>query len=1231
MSEQSRILEKRDAKTVNFTSALVILTMTVLVFLNIKTNTYFNSYVASAFAVLSALSYFYYRKTNNFNNWANSFLIFSSLLSILIFIQGGRQGAGVLWIFIIPYFIIHFKGYKTGRWFLLAYFILLLFVFALSLINIVQLYFMPAFIIVLFFAFIFQNLYLLYFDKRWEEIKNSLVAGNEKYLALINNLSLGVVMISPEMKVIEKNSTFEKWFPSDKSGKSVYCYECLNIDKSSDYCRDCETFRTFINGQTSEIIKRKETAIGFRDFKVIATPLFDSNNKVYAVIETLEDITELIIANNALKESEAKYKLLADVTTEGIIIHQKGLIFDVNNAFCKLTGYSKDEVVGKNGIDLIVHPDSKALILSNLRKEYSPPYESKLIRKDTSLIDVEIEAYLIPHNDKILRITAVRDLTLRKEIESHLKESMKRYDALALQSRTVNWEVDREGLYTYVSPNVFDIWGYSPEELVGKLHFFDLHPIESREYYKSQGLSIILQGSTITNYENPIVSKSGEVLWVLSSGLSIFDISHNIIGFGGTDTDITQRKIAEDYLKESEEKHRFLFENMTQGVVYHDKDGKILSANKAAADILGLTIEQLFRKTSLDPRWHSIHEDGTPYLGENHPVMVTIQTQQPVRNSIMGVFIPENNSYRYININSVPKLRQNDNELFEVVVTFEDITDLKNIEYSLRKSEEKYRMIAENTSDVIWVLNINQEKFTFISPSIFQLRGLTADEAMNQSWKESMTPESLAIIEHYLLHFKKQFIENPEDPVHKIIEIQQYHKDGSLIWVEISARFNLNQNGDIEVLGVSRNIEERKKWESERKLVEDNLRDSEEKLKAVFETANIGISITDLNGKYVLFNQWWCNYLKINQEELLNLSNYDVTFEEYREISKENFEKVIRGELPSYRIEKQYRRGDGTLVWGDVSVAPIRDSDGKVAYLVGMVVDITDNKSAEERLKNYSIELEIINEQLRYSKELIEANLSQKNALIDEIEKAKSKLEISIKEKDKFFSIIAHDLKNPLGSFRNITKLLHESPEEFSDDERNELISLIKESADNVYSLLENLLEWSRSQRGKIQFIPESVFLHSLVGFSTELYKPTTDNKNLSVYNLIPKLTAVMADTAMLNTIFRNLISNAVKFTPFGGKIEIGVLDIKKPDNFKSNHQSMITVFVRDSGIGISQDIIDKLFRIDENITTKGTSGEIGTGLGLILCKEFVEMHGGRIWVESEEGNGSTFYFTLPV
>lgn len=234
---------------------------------------------------------------------------------------------------------------------------------------------------------------------------------------------------------------------------------------------------------------------------------------------------------------------------------------------------------------------------------------------------------------------------------------------------------------------------------------------------------------------------------------------------------------------------------------------------------------------------------------------------------------------------------------------------------------------------------------------------------------------------------------------------------------------------------------------------------------------------------------------------------------------------------------------------------------------------------------------------------------------------AKQQLADSNSAKDKFFSILAHDLKNPLSTFKNVTELLRDNFDILNKEEQLKLLDTINATSNSLYELLENLLNWSRSQTGRIQFNPMLIDLKWIVNNNLSLLETAAETKSISLEINIPDNMMIFADTNMLNTIIRNLVSNAVKFTNENGKIRISaeVYD----DNF-------VMLMISDTGVGINEEDLDKLFRIDIHYTKKGTNQESGTGLGLVLCKEFVEKNGGSITVESQTGVGSTFKMTFP-
>jgi len=238
----------------------------------------------------------------------------------------------------------------------------------------------------------------------------------------------------------------------------------------------------------------------------------------------------------------------------------------------------------------------------------------------------------------------------------------------------------------------------------------------------------------------------------------------------------------------------------------------------------------------------------------------------------------------------------------------------------------------------------------------------------------------------------------------------------------------------------------------------------------------------------------------------------------------------------------------------------------------------------------------------------------------DEIKIKNEMLLTTNAEKDKFFSILAHDLRGPMSAFVDATQILTEDIQNMTLEEIRDITISMKTDAANIYKLLENLLEWSRLKRGVLEFNRVKLNLKSLIKSSIDSVNASAINKKIGIDVSVPENLEVMADKHMLETVIRNLISNAVKFTTACGQIYISASD---------SHKNKIEIKVRDTGIGMNQELLSKLFILNEKTNRNGTAGEPSTGLGLMLCKEFVEKHGGTLSVESEEGKGSTFSFTI--
>lgn len=252
--------------------------------------------------------------------------------------------------------------------------------------------------------------------------------------------------------------------------------------------------------------------------------------------------------------------------------------------------------------------------------------------------------------------------------------------------------------------------------------------------------------------------------------------------------------------------------------------------------------------------------------------------------------------------------------------------------------------------------------------------------------------------------------------------------------------------------------------------------------------------------------------------------------------------------------------------------------------------------------------------------ELLEKKNSEIAAANSELEQLNQKLYDANNTKDKFFSIISHDLRNPLYWFRNVTDILSKRITEMDKEKMLETTKALDETAKSSLHLVENLFQWAKTQTGRIEYNPANIQLKTLVDDIIKQLKLTADNKEITLSSDFDKNINVYADKNMLNTVLLNLVSNGLKYTNKGGEVSISAKD--KVDYFE--------ITVTDNGIGISEENLSKLFRIDVQHTTYGTAEESGSGLGLILCKEFTEKNGGSISVMSELGKGSTFTITIP-
>lgn len=374
----------------------------------------------------------------------------------------------------------------------------------------------------------------------------------------------------------------------------------------------------------------------------------------------------------------------------------------------------------------------------------------------------------------------------------------------------------------------------------------------------------------------------------------------------------------------------------------------------------------------------------------------------------------------------------------------------------------------------------------------------------------------------------------------------------------------------------------------EHEQAQEELQQSNQKWEAIISASPDGIGMMSLDGKLQLMSNKLAElfgYSIEQKEEYIGKSAIEFVDPSDRKLLIDNISKLIAGKSDQEITEYLAIRKDNSRFYIEVNSTVLHDSTGNPVSIMFAERDITERKRAEL----------IIRQQYDQLKELNSA-------------------------KDKFFSIIAHDLKSPFQSLLGSSELLAKEIESLSQDEVILFSRGLYDSLKNLYDLLENLLNWSMMQRNMIEYIPVNLNIKGIVDKVVEITSQSISKKNISVFNNVDEDAFVYADSLMINSVIQNLIVNAIKFTPNKGCITIA--SCLKGD--------LVQVSVHDTGVGIESEKSFRLFDFSTLFTTVGTAGEKGTGLGLPLCKEFIERNSGKIWVESELGKGSKFTFTLP-
>ncbi|MCK4419049.1 PAS domain S-box protein [Candidatus Aerophobetes bacterium] len=494
----------------------------------------------------------------------------------------------------------------------------------------------------------------------------------------------------------------------------------------------------------------------------------------------------------------------------------------------------------------------------------------------------------------------------------------------------------------------------------------------------------------------------------------------------------------------------------------------------------------------------------------------------------------------------------------------------KQAEKALGESEERFHSVVETASDAVVSINSHGNIIFWnrVAETIF---GYSADEVVGKPLT-SIMPERFR--EAYKKGMKRMVSTGKPDIVGKTVELTGLRKDGSEFPAELSHATWETTEG-IYFTAIVRDITERKK-------AEEKLRESEEKYRDLVENANDLILSLDASGKFVYVNRKWLNTLGYSEEEAKKMKFTDIIHKDYIEYCMGIFKGLQRGETFD-NVETVFISKDGKAIRVAGNINPYF-KDGKFVVTRGIVRDITERKRAESLIR-------------------------EQNERLKELDRMKSE----------FLSTAAHELRTPLTSILGFSEILLQR--KLDKERQNRFLEIINEEAAGLADLINDLLDVSRIESGRGFKIKKAPFeLRNTILENVDLFKSQTDKHDFEV-NIPGDVASIEADEDKIDQVMENLISNAIKFSPQGGKITISV----------EQAEAEVKISVADTGTGIPQKDLPRVFERFYRVENASTQRMGGAGLGLAIAKYIVESHGGKIWAESEVGKGSTFSFTLPI
>ncbi|MGQ9572334.1 MAG: PAS domain S-box protein [Dehalococcoidia bacterium] len=834
----------------------------------------------------------------------------------------------------------------------------------------------------------------------FNEMTDALLAKTEEYVATANLTGDIVARADAEGRWIFLNDAACQFFGKPRE-------ELLGIDaRATLHPEDLEpTIQAVEKARDRKelitgFVNRQVTPMGMRVVEWNACPFFDGEGQYIGIQMTGRDITERRQAEEALRESEEKYRRLVEDSLDGIVIIESGEIKFVNRAILSIFGFeSADEVVGRPFVEFI-SPEYRELVTERARlrekgEDVPSRYEFKGVRKDGSEFDVEVSVSTITYQGRAASQAVIRDITERKRAERALRESEERFRQVAETAREWIWELDGEMRYVYCSPAVKDILGYEPEEMIGK-HPLKFTFVEDREHVLSEGRKILAKKGSFLRDTVRKVHKDGHIVVVETTGAPIFDGQGNVVGYRGVEQDVTERKRAEEALRESEERFRILFEYAPDGYYLNDLQGNFVDGNKAAEEIVGYPREELIGRNMLKLNL---------LLPEEVPKAAAALAENLKGKSVGPnefTLIRKDGSRLPTEIRSYP-VKIKDQTL--VLGMARDISERKKTEEQLARQRAVLNMInrvlrealtCQTDEDVARACieaaqELTGSKFGFIG-EINQAGRLDTVAMTDPGWDACRIPRTNAVrmindmeirgIWGRVMKDGQPVIANdpashpdrvgtPEGhpPLISFLGVPLKDGDQTIGMIALANKesgYTVADQENVEV--VSRAFVEA----LHRKRAEKALRESEERYRLLAENASDVIWTLDMNLRYTYVSPAITRMRGYSVEEIMGATVQETLTPASLEVATRAFAEELAREREEEADPSRWRAlelemycKDGSTIWTEIATTFLRDADGRPIGVMGITRDISERKKAEEEIRRRNQELAVFLEMSR--------------------------------------------------------------------------------------------------------------------------------------------------------------------------------------------------------------------------------------------------------------------------